>query len=279
MARRGASELKRTEEPERRDEVRRSRAPRPDWQPETWVQDKPTRRVRRPAQRPEAPKTFLPAEPLKARRTPRLPEEVGSELQSAAGPAKAPRLARRLADATRAYERDRYEDARRILKPLSEEAPAAAAVRELHGLTLYRMGRWREAVKELEAFHALTGSFDQHPTMADCQRALGRHGEVDRLWEELGEASPSAELVAEGRIVRAGSMADRGDLVGAIRLLESSVRKVDRPREYHLRLWYALADLYERAGEIPAAREIFTRILRQDRSFFDVAERQAALGG
>jgi tetratricopeptide (TPR) repeat protein len=140
------------------------------------------------------------------------------------------------------------------------------------------MGRWREALRELEAFHALTGSFDQHPAMMDCQRALGRHGEVERLWEELGDASPGADLVTEGRIVRAGSMADRGDIAGAARLLESAARKVDRPREHHLRLWYALADLYERAGELPKAREIFGRILRHDRSFFDTAERQAGLG-
>ncbi len=43
---------------------------------------------------------------------------------------------------------------------------------------------------------------------------------VDELWDELRQASPSAELVVEGRIVMAGMMADRGDLPGAIRLLE-----------------------------------------------------------
>ena len=58
-------------------------------------------------------------------------------------------------DAAKAYERERYGDARRIVGRLAEEAPAAAAVRELHGLTLYRLGKWRDAAKELEAKHYL----------------------------------------------------------------------------------------------------------------------------
>jgi tetratricopeptide (TPR) repeat protein len=165
-----------------------------------------------------------------------------------------------------------------VLKPLADEAPASAAVRELFGLTLYRIGRWLEALKQFEAFHALGGSYDQHPTMMDCHRALGRHAQVDELWRELGEASPSAELMTEGRIVKAGSLADRGDLGEAVRILDAAAKKIDRPRPYHLRLWYALADLYERAGELPAARDMFGRVVRHDREFFDAAERQAALG-
>lgn len=203
---------------------------------------------------------------------------MGAELSSTAGSKRAPRLTQRLAEATRAYERDRYDEARQVLKPLADEAPASPAVRELYGLTLYRMGRWREAFKQLEAFHTLSGSYDQHPTMMDCDRAMKRHQQVDELWLELGEASPSAELMTEGRIVKAGSLADRGELREAIRLLEGPAKKIDRPRPYHLRQWYALADLYERAGEVPAARDMFGRVVRHDREFFDAVERQAALG-
>ncbi len=47
---------------------------------------------------------------------------------------------------------------------------------------------------------------------------------------------------------------------------------------HHLRLWYALADLEERAGNIPRARMLFDRIRRHEAGFADVAERLAALG-
>jgi len=38
-----------------------------------------------------------------------------------------------------------------------------------------------------------------------------------------------------------------------------------------------LADLHERAGDIPAARALFRKISAQDPGFVDVAERLAAL--
>ncbi|HET9731877.1 MAG TPA: tetratricopeptide repeat protein [Acidimicrobiales bacterium] len=202
---------------------------------------------------------------------------MADELRRAVGAGRAPRLAERLAEATRSYQRDRLQEARQMLARLADEAPASAAVQELYGLTLYRMDRWDEALRHLRIYHDLTGSYDQHPVMADCERALRRFPAVDELWEELREASPSAEVVAEGRIVAAGARADNGDLPGAVALLESAARKVNHPREHHLRLWYALADLYEKAGDMPAAKEMFRKVLRYDATFHDAAERIAAL--
>src|SRR6266851_1413331 len=212
--------------------------------------------------------------PARARRRERrLPEEVGAELASTAGPARAARLGQRLAEATRDYERDRYQDALRILKALAGIAPAAPAVRELYGLTLYRLGRWRDAVRELAAFHQLTGSFDQHPVLADCRRALRQYRQVDQLWSDLREASPSPEVMAEGRLVVAGSLADRNELGAAITMLERHARALSRPRLHHLRTWYALGDLYERAGDLPRARQLFRRVVGHDPELFDAAER------
>jgi tetratricopeptide (TPR) repeat protein len=153
-----------------------------------------------------------------------------------------------------------------------------AEVRELYGLALYRLGRWEAAVAELEAFRALTASTDQHPVLADCYRALGEHGQVARLWDELRAASPRAELVTEGRIVAAGDLADQGRLPDAIRLLSDRWRFPANPREHHLRRAYALADLLERAGEVPRARELFRRIASADPGFGDVARRLHQLG-
>lgn len=249
----------------RSDEERHS-SPPPAWEPEVWVEE----REPAPARGPRSNGTPI-------RRPKKLPEAVTGELAKVAGPARSARLEQALADAARAYERDRYQDARRILKTLAERTPGAAAVRELHGLTLYRMGRWAEAIKELDAFRALTGSYDQHPVLADCHRALRHWKKVETLWEELRQASPAGEVVAEGRIVMAGAMADRGDIRGAIALLEKARTDVKRPKLHHLRLWYALADLYERAGEIPHARELFRRVLAHDHDFADVPERLAGL--
>jgi tetratricopeptide (TPR) repeat protein len=180
----------------------------------------------------------------------------------------------RLNEAARAFRAGRFEDARRILADLVEWAPSVPAIRELYGLTLYRLRRWKLAVAQLEAFRTLTGSTEQHPVLADCYRALHRPAKVAELWDELREASPSAELVTEGRIVAAGALADRGDVADAIDLLAQKGWRMPRnPQEHHLRRAYALADLWERAGEVARARDLFERIQRADGRFGDVGKR------
>jgi tetratricopeptide (TPR) repeat protein len=206
-----------------------------------------------------------------------VPGPVVEELTESVGDRRGAKLAERLAEASHAYDRERFADALRILRPLADLAPASPAVRELYGLTLYRLGRWRQAAKELEAYQALTATYDQHPVLADCMRALHRYRKAESLWDELRQASPSAEAVAEGRIVMAGTLADQGDVTGAIRLLERSGALTKKPKEYHLRQWYALADLYERAGDIPQARQLFRRLASHDPEAFDTVERLRAL--
>lgn len=188
------------------------------------------------------------------------------------------RVQDQLARAAEAFAAGRERDAARILRPLRDAYPEAGAVRELLGLCHYRMGQYPAATRELEAFVELSDSVEQHPVLMDCYRAAGKYAKVDELWAELAAASPSAALVIEGRIVLAGSLADRGRLRDAISVLERRAEDVKRAQSHHVRLWYALADLDERAGDLPRARILFERVRRHDPSFADVAERLAALG-
>ena len=192
-------------------------------------------------------------------------------------PQRTARLEKRLKEATVAFRRERYNDALKLLQPLAREAPGVADVRELLGLTFYRMGRWKDARRELTKFATLSGTTEQHPVLADCARALGNYDEVQRYWDELREASPSADLVAEGRIVMAGALADQGRLDDAIRVIEAGRKQVKRPRERHLRIAYVLADLQERAGDLPTARSGFAWLYGQDPDFGDVADRLSSL--
>ena len=189
------------------------------------------------------------------------------------GAPRADRTIRRLGEAADAFTDERYEDARKLLKPLAEAVPGEPAIRELYGLTLYRLGRWRLAIAELEEFARRTVSAEQHPVLADCHRAMGQHRRVAELWEELGAASPDAATVAEGRIVYAGSLADQGDLPGAIAVLEAGSLGTKKLKPHHLRMRYALADLYDRAGEHQSARRHFEAVAATDPAFYDVADR------
>ena len=85
------------------------------------------------------------------------------------------------------------------------------------------------------------------------------------------------DLVAEGRIVLAGSLADQDELTDAIKVLEASPKPSGKAKIHHLRVAYALADLYERAGDVPRARELFDRVAASDEDFADVGSRLRAL--
>ena len=171
-------------------------------------------------------------------------------------------------------------DALRFIKPVAAEVPAVAAVRELAGLAAYRAGRWREAARHLEALRTLEDSSDHLPVLMDCQRALHKPRKVADLWAELRQSSPDPDVLAEGRIVAAASLADAGDLQGAITLLAGAgaSRALRNPSGRHVRQWYVLGDLYERAGDVPRARQYFERVGKAEPQAYDVSARLAALG-
>jgi tetratricopeptide (TPR) repeat protein len=227
--------------------------------------------------------------PRAARRPPsrerhQLPEGVATEIRSAASAATARHrdvLVQKVEDAAEAYERNRYAEAVRLGKPVTDEVPQVAAVRELVGLAAYRAGRWREAVRQLDAYGELTGEVDYVPLVMDCHRALGRPRKVADLFTDLRQQSPSADTLSEARLVAAGSLADQGDLAGAISLLTGAgaAKTLRNPADRHLRQWFALADLYERAGDVPRARELYLRVQQVDRDAYGVRDRLDALGG
>ena len=244
---------------------------RTQWEPEVWVDEGIVRG--------EATKAVGRA---RAVRRPASMFEEGDlatdpSIRKALAAKAAERLEAKVKDASRAFRRERFEEARGILRPLAEQAPTAESVRELLGLCYYRLGRWKLAIAELEAFRGLNGSTEQHPVLADCYRAVSRHRKVAELWEELRAVSPSASLVAEGRIVYAGSLADQGKLTDAIAVLSQSKPPAKKPQEHHLRVTYALADLHERAGDVPRARQLFAIVAAADPELGDVAARLRAL--
>jgi tetratricopeptide (TPR) repeat protein len=214
------------------------------------------------------------------RRRPKpVADDVAAALERVVSPNRAKRLASFLAEAAVALNDERLDDAHRLVGPVLREAPDIPQVRELAGQIAYRRGEWKRAIRELEAFRMQRPQdVVVLPVLADCYRALGRHGEVDRLWQELREASPHPEVMAEGRIVAAGSLADRGEPAKAIALLERATGRPRRVADHHLRQWYVMADLYDRSGEPVQARRYFARIADVDRDFFDVLDRLAALG-
>ena len=268
MARRGAHVVRRNDV-EHKDEKRRASAP-PAPQDE-WV------RIEDDVEVTEAPVVE------KRRPAPEIPGDVAAAIRRSASDAttyRREKLVEQMGKAVEAYDRHRFEEAARLSTRLAEAVPDVIAVRELAGLSSYRSNLWTAAGNHLAAYREMSSEPQYLPLEMDAARAKGRKKKVEDLFEELRQESPDPDTLAEGRIVLAGSYADRGKLAEAIALLESTGAAKPRrnPGERHLRQWYQLGDLYDRSGDVPRARHFFMMIEAAEPGAYDVTARLKDLG-
>ena len=243
---------------------------------EEWIDEGSVRRAATGATRRAASPA---SQETPNRRSPKpLDPEVSAELVDALGQQRGVRLSERLAQASEALDRERFQESRRIATAIAKEAPAVAAAHEIVGLSNYRLGKYKQAVAALQAAQDLHENPALLPVIADCQRAQGRWLAVEQVWQEIKAASPSHDIMAEGRIVAAGALADQGELRAAIDLMEPATKRPKAVREFHLRQWYVLGDLYDRVGDPIAARRWFGAVAEYDDEYADVTARLRNLG-
>ncbi len=260
----------------------RDAAPRNNHQQERWKDEGSTRAPRRGSGSRDNDAPIHLERDEKRASAPALAHveaTVGKKIAGIVGDQAAKRLIGKLALALDAFEKGRYQDAKRIIIPITRECEGVHLIHEIAGLSLYRLGQWRDAADHLEkARAAMPASTLNHPVLADCYRALMRYEKVDELWKELKDASPDPAIVAEGRIVAASAQADKGDIQNAVRIMQQTKKDPAKVREHHLREWYVLADLYDRSGDVINAREWFKKIAHNDPDFSDIRDRLAAIG-
>jgi tetratricopeptide (TPR) repeat protein len=246
----------------------------PAWEREQWIDEGSLREEASKA----AQRAATEAAPRGREPRTELAPEVAEELTRVAAVNRQARYKERLASAAEALDRGRFADARRMVQGVVRDLPEMAFGHEISGLASYRLGQWRKAAAELETARLLDGTVNHHAVLMDCYRALRRYHEVDILWRELREASPAPALLAEGRIVAAGALADQDDLPGALSTMAKALEVPKKPRDYHLRQWYVLADLLDRSGDVIKARRYFGLVAAADPEFADVKERLRTLG-
>ena len=243
---------------------------------EQWIDEGSVRRAAAGATRRAASPATDEAPRRKAPRP--LDPEVSAELVGALGQQRGARLSERLAQASEALDRERFQESRRIATAIAKEAPSVAAAHEIVGLSNYRLGKYKQAAAALQVAQDLHEDPSLLPVIADCHRAQGRWAAVDQVWQEIKASSPSHDVMAEGRIVAAGALADQGELRAAIELMEPATKRPKSVREFHLRQWYVLGDLYDRVGDPIAARRWFAAVADIDDDYADVGARLRALG-
>jgi tetratricopeptide (TPR) repeat protein len=204
---------------------------------------------------------------------------VAEELRTTSRPGQADRAIRAFERAVDLLERGRDVPAISAAEEAKSLAPRSGAVREVLGLALYRAGRFRDALRELQAYRRITGRLDQNHLVADSHRALKSPAKALEYAREALRGRVPEEVRAEAAIVGASALAELGRYDEGLALLRSFPTRPRFARPFDLRIWYVLGDLLERAGRRREAAEEFARILRHDAQAFDAAERLAALQG
>ena len=237
----------------------------------------PARKGRRPERSARRemhdPKTHRGEGSTKQTPGPPLPPGWKEELRDTVRPGEREWATNTIAEALSAHLSEDFARTSELAAKVKQEAPRSGRVRELLGLALYREGKFADALRELMTYRRLTGRKDQNHLIVDCYRAVGRVEKALEIAGEVKEGEVEAEAWSELAIVSAAIMADQGDFEKALARLARAVLRPAKVEPHHLRLWYARADLLERAGRPEQARKEWEAIIAEDPDFFDAAER------
>jgi tetratricopeptide (TPR) repeat protein len=210
---------------------------------------------------------------------PSLPRDIVGEIRGVARIGQADQAIARLERAVELLERGDARGAASEAAKAKALAPRSPATREVLGMALYGLERWREALGEMQAYRRMSGRADQNHIIADCQRALGHPERAVPLAEEaLAATKVPLAAKAEAVVVAASALTDMGRFDQALGLLRRVKTREDVAGPEVLRVWYVTGDVLAKAGRPQEAAREFRRILRHDPGAFDAAERLAQLG-
>jgi hypothetical protein len=147
-----------------------------------------------------------------------------------------------------------------------ELSPREATIRELIGLSAYRLGRWDVALRELRAFRRFTGETIHVPVELDVLRALDRPTDVEDLWSQFQRFDADRETRDEAKVVFGSFLLDRGEDRRAWEVTGPKRLESD-PRESELRVWYVAARAAHRLGDGTTARKLYETIEATDPAF------------
>jgi predicted Zn-dependent protease len=183
-----------------------------------------------------------------------------------------------LQSSARAFASSKYGRALSAAEEAKELSPRDPTIRELIGLSAYRMGRWEQALRELRTFRRLTGDPSHLPVEMDVLRALERPEDVESAWKMMRDMRSDRETQDEARVVYGSFLLDQGENHKAWQI--TSPRNLSaEPRESELRVWYVAARASARLGDLPTAHQLLDAIRGTDPGFPGLDELERAVEG
>jgi hypothetical protein len=207
-----------------------------------------------------------------------LPRGLVGEIRQVAKTGRAEDVVRYVERAVRLIAEGAPEDGIRHAERAKHLAGRSAGIREILALAYYGSGRWREALREMQAYRRMSGRLDENHVIADCYRALGRANRAVEEAEAGLHADIPEEVRAECAVVGASALADQGRYADALAFIRRFPTRAAVGRQFDLRIWYVAGDILSRLRRPAEAAKEFERVVRHDPSAFDAAERLAALG-
>ncbi len=206
-----------------------------------------------------------------------LPRWVHDELVRVTPKARVAGALAALQEAATAFVEGRHRRALQRAEAAKTLSPRDATVRELLGLSAYRLGRWDLALKELRTYRRLSGDTTHLPVEMDVLRALRRDDAVEEAWRVLQHHGGNPAAMKEGRVVYASHLLDLGRAREAWDVVNPK-RIVAEPFEEDLRLWYVAARSAAALDDHDAAGRLRAAIATHDPAFPGLDELDAAIG-
>ncbi len=183
-----------------------------------------------------------------------------------------------LGEAADQFADSRYPAAYARLIKAKGLASSSPTIRELLGLTAYRMGKWEEALRELRAFRRIEGDTTHLAVEMDCLRALGRQRDVPKVWEIFRERGASKGAEVELRVVYGAHLLDEGDAAAAWKVTNPGRIAADA-HENDLRQWYVASRAALALGDAGTARRLLDAIETRDIGFPGLEELSQQIAG
>jgi tetratricopeptide (TPR) repeat protein len=195
-----------------------------------------------------------------------LPRWIQEEVSRVTPKARIPAALGLLEEAARAFAAGRHGKALHLLEEAKEASPRTATIRELLGLSAYRLGRWEVALRELRTFRRLTGETTHMPVEMDVLRALERPAAVEEAWQAFRRIGGEKDTEREARVVYGSFLLDAGREREAWEV--TSPRRIGGTAEAsELRVWFVAARAAARLGDLRTARRLYEAIQAADPAF------------
>jgi tetratricopeptide (TPR) repeat protein len=195
-----------------------------------------------------------------------LPRWITDSLARVTAKHKLAAATEHLQKAARAFADGRHGISLAEAEAAKELSPREATIRELIGLSAYRLGRWDKALRELRAFRRFTGETIHVPVELDVLRALDRPADVEDLWSQFQRFDADRETRDEAKVVFGSFLLDLGEDRRAWEV--TGPQRLDpEPGESELRVWYVAARAAARIGDRATARRLYETIMGTDPAF------------